>query len=78
MSKKFKYGQRICCIENTIYSNELSVGGIYVVLDFIETVSNEVYISNDEGYNNFYPREYFIDLKKNRNEVIDYIMSDES
>lgn len=77
MSDRFKTGQSIYCIENTVYKEEISVGGIYTVLDYIKKVTNEVYLLNDQGERNFYPKEYFCALNKKRGEIIDYIMMDE-
>lgn len=78
MSKKFKKGQRISCVENTIYKDELTLGEIYNVIGYMDRSNSEIYLLNDEGVVNFYPQEYFGGLDKVRNKIIDDILIDES
>lgn len=79
---EFKIGDKIICVNNsysrvgkdTIINTDLSMWGVYVVMDIKGSLNEVVWVINNKGILDYFYKDRFVKLSLYRNNKIDEIL----
>lgn len=70
---RFKKGENVVCIENTLYVDRLTINKIYTVIENDRYIGSMM-IVDDVNSQHIFPNQYFDELRKHRGLIIDDIL----